>query len=338
MKKMWPEKIESDDLDYLARRGYEECSPGTADLRDLNRKIRSRSGRYRNLYVVRGTALFLTALFGVFLYTRIYTSPVPVEAPVQHGLEEQPLPASAPAVLSREEADTLVLEGENFVSPLVSREAPADRAGSRVKTVTADSIQAAHLPPLEMLLLNIQDLHERKLKYMINSPVFYLHDMKITDYTTLYFRHHRFVRLPGLPAVHADRPEAVKGNGSLKQEAEYYLHEEIARAMNYFRKGSYTQAIPVLKQVATYNEKDINCDFYLGMCYYYQGNYKIALPFFENCIQHPNNAFLQESTFYKAQALYETGEREQARALLTAIISEEGFYSEQARRVLAGQK
>ena len=66
----------------------------------------------------------------------------------------------------------------------------------------------------------------------------------------------------------------------VKQGADYFLHEEFADALLAFKKGNYGQSIYSLNVISGYNDNDINCNFYLGMSYYYKKNYEKANEYF----------------------------------------------------------
>lgn len=104
--------------------------------------------------------------------------------------------------------------------------------------------------------------------------------------------------------------------------------------MLYFKKKKYDDCIVTLSKVSTYNKTDVNCDFYLGMCYYYKKNYQKAQAYFTACIENANNSFLQEAMYYKALALAEEGNKNEAQHLLRKIVEEKEFYSDKARVAL----
>jgi tetratricopeptide (TPR) repeat protein len=314
---------ENNDMDYLAQLGFEKVHTSSSDLKNLKRKIRLFRGGMRSMFVTLG-ALLLGMLIGSLLI--IYMEDrSPVSTP------GKPIATAINKELSSEEKtiilDTISLIKENFIKPHLKQGQKADPASH---PGPAEIIEPK---ALDLTALNTRDLKEEKLKYMINAPVFYLHDLKITNYTTLYFKQNKFVKWSGLSAAYSNANE-MGTSSSLKQEAEYYLHEEIARAMLLFKQGKYEQAMASLHLIRSYNKEDLNCEFYLGMCYYYRKNYAAAMEQFELCIESTNNTFFQEAQYYKALSLYETGDKEAALALFKQIIEAGEFYSEKAKKLL----
>ncbi|MCC6370380.1 MAG: tetratricopeptide repeat protein, partial [Bacteroidia bacterium] len=201
-----------------------------------------------------------------------------------------------------------------------------------------DTMELLNLAPHNITEKGIQTTAADKLKFAINSPITYLHDLKITDYQKLYFKRVFSSRETGIPAAFADRDDMWSGQPRLKANATDYLHEEISRAMNHFRKRDYNACIYSLNLVSGFNENDVNCSFYLGMCYYYKTNYDRAQLYFNQCLENSNNAFYQEARYYKALTLSESGNSSEAISLLKQIAEDDDFYSLKAKEVLVGLK
>jgi tetratricopeptide (TPR) repeat protein len=181
-------------------------------------------------------------------------------------------------------------------------------------------------------------LTEEKIKFIINSPLTYIHDLKVSDYASLYFKKNQFVKFkerPGLSADNAGKNEQAP-TSQLKQEADYFLHQELADGLLCFKQKKYDACIVLLNKVNDFNKTDVNCDFYLGMSYYYKKNYAMSLQHFDACVNNLNNSFLQEAMYYKALSLLGQGSKKEARDLLIKIIQEKEFYSEKARVALEG--
>ncbi len=324
---MQPEKNTMDDLEYLSQKGFEQIPVNDSDLEDLKKKVRAKSFSSNHLYLMLGS-LLLGVGIGAILFFGLHDEPEK-----RPGLNEiitlgAPVGATSPAEKIIE-LDTVQVVIENFINP----EAVTPKVVTKMKStkVLVDSVDVIASKPLDLSLLTAGEMNEEKLKFMINSPVFYLYDMKITNYTTLYFKKNRFIKFTGVSAAFSNVYESEPAGSELKQSAEYYLHEEIATALLLFKKGKYDQAINSLKTVASYNDKDINCDFYLAMCYYYKKNYSQSTELFDRCINNSNNTFLQEATYYKALSFYESGKKEEAKELFRKIAGEKEFYAEKAK-------
>jgi tetratricopeptide (TPR) repeat protein len=231
-----------------------------------------------------------------------------------------------------QELDTVLVIRENFIRPKPRKLAAIDTA-LPARSVYVDSSVSVLSGDVDLSALLKQPLKEEKLRYMANAPVFYIHDLKITDYRNLYFKRNHFVPVPGTVASSAAK-EGVTPTSALKQNADYFLHEELADAMLQFKKGRYDRCIQTLNVVATYNKEDVNCDFYLGLCYYYKHNYAMAISLLDKCTVSLNNTFLQEAMYYKALCLMESGNADEAQKLFQQITEEGEFYSEKAKGYL----
>jgi len=326
---MQTEKSYKDDLDYLSQLGFEQVSVSDAEVMDLKKKIRSKSVSFRGIYFSLGS-LVMGMIIGGVLFCIFYSKPINAPAPVKQ--ENSVLITASESNTAQKiiELDTVVVAKENFINPSVKvdKSTQSKQANALSKI---DSVDVIVSKPLDLSLLNAGEIKEEKLKYLVNSPVFYVHDMKITNYTTLYFKKNRFVKFTGLSAAYSATTETVAAGSGLKQNAEYYLHEEIANAMLNFKNRRYNDAINSLIIVSEFNKNDLNCDFYLAMCYYNKHSYLKAIELFDACIVNTNNAFLQEAMYYKALSLYENDNKNEARDLFKKIALENEFYAAKAK-------
>jgi hypothetical protein len=330
---MQPEKKYHDDMDYLAQLGYAHVALDKSDLRELKKKIKKRSFSLSRIVLMLASLITGMLLGGLV----IYSSAAPAEEKPA-SLAHKPSVISGPAPEEQQKTpimlDTITVADENFINTAVPKKAHKSvmkESDQQEEPVSADVIVSK---PLDLSLLQARDVEEKKIKYILNAPVFYLHDMKITNYTTLYFKKNQFVELGTLSAVYSHSSESVSAGSSLKESARYFLHEEIASAMLQFKKENYDAALRYLKSVWEYNREDLNCQFYTALCYYHKKNYKEAIALLDECISSPNNTFLQEAMYYKALALHKKGSKKEARLLFQKIVMEGEFYSEKAKRYL----
>jgi len=328
---MQAEENYNDDLEYLAKQGFENVKVSDDDLNDLKKRIRRRSFSFGSVYLAVGS-LFVGGAIGAALFFSVTE-----RSDRNYSLKsaEQKTEQTASASGGNEKIiilDTISIEKENFINPSKISKQKSDKAVA--SNEAADSADVILSKPVDLSLLNNGIIKEEKLKYMANAPVFYLHDMKITSYTTLYFKKNHFVKFTGLSAAYSGTAESAPAGSGLKQSPDYYLHDEIANAMLQFKNGKYDLAIQSLKTIAFYNENDLNCDFYLAMCYYHKKNFNKAAELFDRCLTNTNNTFLQEAEYYKALSQHESGKAEDAKLLFRKIYEEEGFYSKKAKAYL----
>lgn len=321
-----------DDLDYLAALGFEAVKTGGNDLADLRGRVRKKTFSHGTDRYFSFVSLLTGVFLGVTLFFTI-SEPAADRAPLPVLKEipaEQAARQSSPIAL-----DTIEVSRDNFVNPARGVQTGRGVDEEARRPSRRDSFEVITGKEADLTALLKQPLTEEKVKFMANAPVFYIHDLKVTDYSTLYFKKNQFIRFEGTTAEKANRAVAESTPG-LKQQPDYFLHEELAQALLYFKKGLYDLCLERLNSVAGFNDHDINCSFYLGMCYYHKKNYLLALRHFDCCIADLNNTFLQEATFYKAMALYESGRVEEGITLFRSIASEDGFYAKQAKEMMGG--
>ncbi|PBQ31135.1 hypothetical protein CNR22_04935 [Sphingobacteriaceae bacterium] len=326
------EPVYKDDLDYLAELGFEQVATDASDLNDLKKRIHRRTFSFSNLYLMSGS-LIVGVVIGFALFFGFSGDKKNVSEKINTSSLENPQTPDEGEPVKTITLDTINIVKENFIKPTAHKRLENAEKESTEQSESADKIISK---PVDLSELAKGHLKEGKLKYIINAPVFYLHDMKITSYTTLYFEKNRFVRFSGLSAAYYASDEDNAKESNLKESADYYLHEEIASAMLKFKKGKYDEAIYTLKNVASYNAKDLNCDFYTAMCYYHKKNFTKAIPLFDECIFNANNTFLQEAMYYKALSLSENGNKEEAKKLFEKIVDEGEFYAIKAKAALSG--
>lgn len=317
-----PHNKEIDDLEYLAEQGYALEPQADLDLPNLKAKIRAAGFSYeQNSYTLFFIAL-IGAFVGISIFFSMYKQPDKVFAPsAEKPKQEITVIEKDSLVVNMTEVEVLA---ENFVKPKLST--------TKVE-VTAEIMEPAsaeNLSSVDLHELPTQILTEQKLKFIVNSPVFYIHDLKVTNYALLYFKRNRFVATTGLSANYSD----VQDSKLLREAPEVWLHDRLAEALMLYKKRQYTPCILALNEVAEYNDEDLNCDFYRGMSYYQLKSYVKAIPFLEKCIEASNNVFLQEASYYKALALREQGKTVEAKLILKQISEEGEFYSEKAKELL----
>jgi len=335
---MQPDNIHTDDLEYLSQQGFEKVKVSEADIDGLKKKVRARSFSYNSGFYFT----FITMLMGVFIGASLFFAltksaydPLPVR---QLAVIADTLPALNNEISATIVLDTITIVKENFINPQLKVADLKNTIPQKDSPQVMDSVITIPEKPIDMALLKKEPVKEEQLKFIINAPVLYIHDMKVTNYTTLYFKKNHFIKFNERTGITAEYPGRSSSFQSaphlLKESADYFLHEEIAEALLYFKKAKYDDCINSLKLVAAYNTEDINCDFYMAMCYYYKANYTKAAELFDRCISNMNNTFLQEAMYYKAVSLFNAGNRPEALMLFKQIADEGEFYAAKAKSYL----
>ncbi|MDO8999917.1 MAG: tetratricopeptide repeat protein [Bacteroidota bacterium] len=333
---MQVDKNNMDDLDYISELGFEKVVTTNNDLLDLSSKIKKRIFSYNNGFYFGFISLIVGVFIGVSVFYMVDNQPKIYSSDFPNKIlnEKPPVKQNTQIYL---ELDTVNISKENFVKPETHFKKIQDTTNQLANIKHIDTAIIIPSKPLDLSLLLENNIPESKIKYISNSSVVYIHDLKVTNYTTLYFKKNQFVKLPvkgGLPVSYANKDDLNRSRTGLKQSADYFLHEEFSDALLAFKNKNYNQSIYALNVISGYNDEDVNCNFYLGMCYYYKKNYSKANEFFDRCIQSSNNTFLQEATYYRALSLYESGDKVSAIQKFKFIAEEGEFYSEKAKAFL----
>jgi hypothetical protein len=327
---MQPEEKYTCDLEYLAQLGFEKVPAGMEDINELKKKIRSRTFSYNHGSYFGIISLLVGAFLGISVFFYVYE---PAPGSISHKTEKITVtPGNIPDNYGMH-LDTVNVISENFIKPAAANQ-PVKQVEKKVEQDT--TINIATLPMSATLSSIPEKITETQIKYIPNSPIIFLHDLKITDYSSLYFRHNKFVTLSvkeGLDASYAN-PSEKEATSALSPTGNYYMHQAISDAMLYFSRKEYNRCLNSLEMIQEINPSDINCKFYSGMCYFYKKNYKKALTYFEDCINNSNNAFLNEALYYKACSLNYSGDTEKATVIFREIADEGSFYSEKAKQFL----
>lgn len=171
--------------------------------------------------------------------------------------------------------------------------------------------EAIVVSPEEMTMLekgNLSKQQKQLLELLPNAPVIYMFDFKITDYQNLYFTE-------GLPVVLDD-----------KMVAGQVLHD----AIKALREENFEGCSERMKLLYIKNPNDVNALFYGGLSVYCMKNMEEANALFDKVLKSKNNVFHQESLWFKAIGLLETGKKGEAMAILKFIVDSNGFYRARA--------
>jgi hypothetical protein len=327
-----------DDLNYLAELGFEAMQGSDLEVDALKKTIKAKTKKRLNQNVLIASSICIGALAGIFLF-KIWQAhsnsekslvTVPTNESTKIATEETKI-TSTP-VLQMDTVELVVksktqvaYKNESFVKPSI----PVP-----LQSIITDSIYELNSRLPEIDLTTSTPIPALQLRYIANAPILFLHDLKVTSYHQLYFKKEQVLALDDVlnKSVDAskDKREDDKDDFTNIGRKHYYLHQAISDALYYFSRKEYTNAQQLLYRVKSFTKQDINCDFYLGMSYYYQNEYLKALKYFNLVLDYENNTFLQEAEFYKAHSLYELGEQNAALNLFKKIKSENGFYAEKA--------
>jgi hypothetical protein len=326
---MLPNKNSIDDLEYLANLGFENTTLSTADIEELNAKIKKRVFSYNNGIYFSFISLIVGVFIGISCFFTIHNQPKNYASTTNLVLKDN-LVTTKPIIVPTIVLDTIHVEHENFIYPHKRK----IQDTTIEKIILNDSISIQYIEPITINTLSDKNIKASKIKHLPNASVIYLHDLKITNYSFLYFKKNEHIRLDHHSGLSSNYANSSATKEDLLLQPNYYLHEVISDAMLFYKKANYNECINSLNTLAHYNKEDINCKFYYGLCYFNKKNYEKALPYFDECIFNLNNTFLQEAQFYTALCLIETNKNEEAKTILKQIVEDGEFYSQKAYTLL----
>lgn len=330
---MQPEQAYTDDLDYLAQLGLEIMPPAPGELPELKRAFAKKHGFGGDSLSVYVSVISCVLLFTGTIYLAYSNRPVIVSSYDARFKKANASNEASGKNIGVLELDTVEIRPENFSKPTIKiNSQPVTDAAEA--PVTGDTLAVMPLASRPTGNLDGIDTETDRLKFMYNSGVRYIQNLKITEYERLYFNRKTNDWLGGTPAELA---YSSQESYHIKQSAGTYLHEELENALRSFRRGDYGRSIYLFNQVAEYNPGDVNCCFYIAMSYFRREQYHQAISYFDQCLASINNTFMQESMFYKACALAGSGHEEEAQSLFRKIIAEDGFYAGRAEEMLSAK-
>lgn len=325
-----------DDLNYLAELGFEAMPGSDMEIDALKETLKSKTNKRLNQNALIAFSICIGALAGIFLFkiwqTHSTSEKNVANTPSSPSTKSAETKINSTSILQMDTVELVVksktqvaYKNESFVKPSI----PVP-----LQSIVTDSIYELNSRLPEIDLTPPAAAPALQLRYIANAPILFLHDLKVTSYHQLYFKKEQVLALDDVSNrsldASKDKRENDKDDFTNIGRKHYYLHQAISDALYYFSRKEYTSAQQLLYRVKSFTKQDINCDFYLGMSYYYQNEYLKALKYFNLVLENENNTFLQEAEFYKAHSLYELGEQNTAFNLFKKIKNENGFYAEKA--------
>lgn len=211
---------------------------------------------------------------------------------------------------------------------------------SKTLSILSGPMEDMNLKEITSIEIN-KDASEREglISYIPNASVMFIHQLKVANYKNYYFKNNRNidVRTNDVSAQFSNREEQLAEELNKRlQDRDYYAHEIIKDAMQAFNKKQFSVCIELLELLEHYNKADVNAQFYLGMSYYYSGNYQKSMAWLSAAMENDVNIFLQEAEFYSALCLKKAGKTNEANEQLKKIESQKLFYAERASEELNG--
>lgn len=322
-------KFHADDLSYLASYSYESGLLNESDINDLhqsiNKKLKIKDKPWLNTFIILMCSTFIATNVVFIHYQNKQTHSSVNNSIIRETLNSIPAVKEVPSSINTAIPLRTYSTEENFVVSELEKEAEQ-----------AEIFEDAEIKDIRSLVVKTPEFSaEEHLNYIPNAPFIYLYNLKIADYSTLYFYNKRGIdiRNNGISAAYSNKEEINESKSSIYSDENYYAHEIISDAMQAFNKKQFANCIELLDLLLEINSDDVNIIFYKGMCSLYLKKHKQAIMYFDLAINNHVNVFLEEAQFYKAIALKFTN-KDEAKSALLNIKKQKSFYSERAEEEL----
>lgn len=166
----------------------------------------------------------------------------------------------------------------------------------------------------------------------------YLFDMKLLDYRVYRSK----PKITTKQMVLTGTPANVGETTVLEEATEWknvdipYI-EYVSKTMEMFSKGQNKKALSRFQVILETYPDDVNANFYAGLCYYNLKEFTSAVSAFNQCIDSKYTNFNEEAEWYAAKSLLADGKKSEANALFQKIVSANGYYSAQAKKIISNQ-
>lgn len=114
----------------------------------------------------------------------------------------------------------------------------------------------------------------------------------------------------------------------------YTYIEFLGIGMDYLSNSKYKKASYYFNKIIDQYPEDVNALFYLGICKFQLHEYEKSISAFANVTSNQFNNFNEEAVWYSAQSLLKLNRKEDAEKLLNEIIRLNGYYSDQAKKLI----
>lgn len=324
-------KNDISDFDYLAEQGFAIVAVTSSDIKHLSKRVR---WRLLKRYLVK--VFFAASLVAIStLFFLIFNLPETTNRN-ELAINTEPLETQKNnAVIKFDSCINTKTISENFEK---INSVSGFQVSVNEQTYSEDTLRPMNLQA-KMVQLNssLNNLHP-KIDKAINSPVTYIHQLKVSNYHSLYFNRKRGAHLKSLTSNFEDWQSKSNVNKQIQEIPVEFLHDKFINALWSFRKQDYSKSIPLFFEVLEFTEDDENCFFYLGMSFFHETNFDKAIVYFNKCINHSRNTFAQEALYYKAISLLRNYNEDEAKIILNEIVAGSDFYATKAKHILSRMK
>ncbi len=191
------------------------------------------------------------------------------------------------------------------------------------------------LPPLKPIEIEGNNTTPELISNRFLAKEIYLHELKLIDYSN--YRKNPVVQtkqliLNGLPADKENENSESYNSNWESIDVPYLKYLE--KSIYYFNKGRNKKALARFETIMESYPKDVNANFYGGLCLFNLGEYTKAISHFDNCLNGDYNNFDEEAKWISALSYEKTNDTAKANILFQEIVDSKTFYTAQAKEKL----
>ena len=161
----------------------------------LAKKVKDRSFSYNNGIYFGFISLIIGIFIGVSVFFMIDNKPVLYSSNFSNKILNDTVPLVKDVPPAAIVIDTINVVKESFIKPNTIIDHVSDKNGNAYYDAV-DSVVMIPSKPLDVSTMLDKKMSESKIKYIINAPVVYIHDLKVTNYTLLYFKKDQVCKTP----------------------------------------------------------------------------------------------------------------------------------------------
>ena len=128
-------------------------------------------------------------------------------------------------------------------------------------------------------------------------------------------------------------------NKELEEKIVEVTYQDVLKnAMRFYKNKQYREALQEFDVIIAEHFRDVNAQFYMGLCFYHLAQNKSAIKKFNSVLKNKETEFNEEANWYKVLTLIKMEDTTSAKKLLKSIVKQNGFYKIKAEERLQGLK
>lgn len=296
------------------------------DARDGYRQFphaatKTRAKNHRLFWLIPSLAVLVLAMVWI-QYSRPKTSQTPRVTATKMDRNDWILPDSIRELREIPKSEQIKLPRRSAANqPRVPHEQPSTDEPGMIGTLPIRQAKTS-----DQVHLHELDRHSYK--------EIYLNGIKLVDYRGI--RNDNTLEtattfMTGTPAAFEQTETDEQKDWQTERVSYHFFIGETAQQV---KAGNFKQALNRCNHILKTYPTDINAQFYRGFCLYNLGEFHAAATALQHVRSHEIRNFSEEATWYLALTYLQLNENVQARALLSEIVLENGFYASEAKKKL----